>query len=215
MDKETAGRRVWVYKCNDSKETPWVARGDWAKFFRRPAKGTWGGEWSTRNPESLKIIRERMKPGDFVLCYQTDRREMIGVCELVRFVHTSRGFRKGRNLILKPSEKFPMPVKIHELKNALPGLSRVHALKPGPKTLYEVSDQEAQILLSACGSHLSIPSITGGTAKEKIGSSISAGGGFGSAADNKKVEERAIKHKAVVQRTRMEGYNQGEGKRRI
>lgn len=194
MDKEIAGRRVWVYKCNGSEETPWVARGDWAKFFHRPGGGTWGGERSTRNPQSLKIIRERMKPGHLALCYQTDRREMVGVCELVRFVHTPRGFRKGRNLILKPLEKFPTPVKIHELKNVIPGLSRVRALKPGPKTLYEVNDQEAQIILSACGSHLSIQPITGGTAKERVGTSISAGGGFGSAADNKKIEERAIRH---------------------
>lgn len=190
MDNEIVGRRVWVYKCNDSDEAPWAARGDWAKFFRRPGDGRWGGEWSTKNPESLKIIRERMKPGDIVLCYQTDRREMVGVCELVRFVHTSRGFRKGRNLILSPVEKFQPTVKIHDLKHKIHALKMVRALQPGVKTLYEVTDQEAQILLSACGSRLGPPTTSTGDTKTRRGLQ---GGGFGSAAENRKVEERAVK----------------------
>lgn len=173
MEVKITGPRAWVYRCNDSEKAPWPARGDWRDVFAGPDDGTeWGGEWSTKNPESLKIIRERMKPGDYVLCYQTDRREMVGVCDLVRFVHTSRGPRKGRNLILRPAEEFQPTVKIHDLKHKIPALKMVRALQPGVKTLYEVTDQEAQILLSACGSRMSplpqllVPRRRGGDFKE-------------------------------------------------
>ena len=133
MKEKIADPQVWVYKCNDSEEAPWPQRGDWARFFSQPGKGIWGGEWSTKNPESRKIIRERMSPGDLVLCYQTDRREMVGICELVRFVHTSRGPRKGRELVLRPAERFRPPVKIHDLKDTIAPLKTVRALQPGQK----------------------------------------------------------------------------------
>jgi Domain of unknown function (DUF3883) len=188
-----ASPQLWVYKCNARGEEYQSATGDWAKFFRRPGDGRWGGEWSTKNPESLKIIRERMRPKDLVLCYQTDQREMVGVCELVRFVHISRGFRRGRNIILKPLERFPAPVKIHALKNVIPGLKRVRALKPGLKTLYDVNNQEAPVLLYACGLRPTIPITTSAEAEPKSGPG-GAGGGFGSAAENREVETCAIKH---------------------
>lgn len=134
-----------------------------------------------------------MRLGDYVLCYQTDRREMVGVCELVRFVHTSRGPEKGRNLILRPVEEFQPPVKIHDLKRKkIPALKMVRALQPGVKTLYEVNDQEARILLYACKSGLAISIITAGATKPN-GDSKHHGSGFGEAAENRKVEQRSIK----------------------
>lgn len=188
-------RRVWLYKCNARGEKYQTGVGDWRDFFRRPGDGRWGGVWSTKNPKSRQIFSELMKPEDFVLCYQTDRREILGVCRVVGFVNVSKGFRKGRNVVLSPLEEFHRPVKIHALKREIPVLKMIRALQPGwIQTVYELSDEEGQVLLSACGSRFAVAVKPGGRRKTTISTSKPAGGGFGSAVENKAVEQRAIGH---------------------
>jgi hypothetical protein len=140
---------VWVYKCNTNPNSV-GAYGDWRDFFDDPrAHGfTWGGDWSMNSPISLRILKEELKPGDYIFCYQTNRKELVGLCRFERF---ARG-DDGRDLRLKILERFDPPVKIHALKKVLPVLREVKAFKSGPiQTLYHADSREARILFSACG----------------------------------------------------------------
>jgi hypothetical protein len=91
-----------------------------------------------------------MQPGDLVLAWQTDKHGAVGVCEVVAFKVTSR----GREPVLRPIERFPSFVRLHELKKTtFPELKSIAALKQGNiATLYETSRDEAWDLLRACGS---------------------------------------------------------------
>lgn len=71
---------LWVYKCNRVQQEFASAYGDWDKLFRRPVAQEWGGSWCTANPVGRQIINERMQPGDLVLAYQTDARNIVGLC---------------------------------------------------------------------------------------------------------------------------------------
>jgi hypothetical protein len=74
----------------------------------------------------------------------------VGVCEVVALKVTSR----GREPVLRPIERFPSFVRLHELKKtAFPEGKSIAALKQGNiATLYETSRDEAWDLLGACGS---------------------------------------------------------------
>lgn len=175
-----------MYKCNSRNEDYQSGVGDWRTFFDEGER-RWGGAWSTKNPASMKIISEELKPGDFIFCYQTDRREIVGLCKLLRFVHVPSGDMKGRNLYLRVVEEFEPPVKIHMLKKKVPGLRRVRALIPGPiQTIYRVNQTEAALLLNACGAML----MADGTPRRPR---KGGRGGFGDPKQKAEVEKRAVR----------------------
>lgn len=178
------GLCLWVYKCNAEKGPHQSSWGDWNDFFSNPRDGRWGGSWGIKNPISLDILWHRMKPGDLVLAYQTDKQAAIGLCRLERFIDQYG----EREMVLKPMERFARSVKLHALKKTNPALAQVRALRRGIiQTLYETSRGEARALLVACGaSHQT----------ERIGSPhrdghLVAGGAFGSPENNARVEQAA------------------------
>ena len=113
----------------------------------------WGATRATRHPRSLEIFAHELSMGDLILSWQTDRSAAIGVCEVTRLTTDRQGHRR---LYLRPVERFPKPVKLHQLKRTThPELMTVGALKPGViATIYETTRPEAFQLLGACGSQL-------------------------------------------------------------
>lgn len=94
--------------------------------------------------------------------------------------------RNGTTLFCRPVRAFDPPVKLHELKHEITDLKQVRALRSDLiQTYYATSPDEAQILLRACGAHVSLDGL------EKV----AAGRGalpFGFPENNKKVEDAAI-----------------------
>ncbi|MGB9623809.1 MAG: protein NO VEIN domain-containing protein [Phycisphaerae bacterium] len=177
-------RKLWVYKCNARGQ--W-ASGDWALFFDDPDSGEWGNTRDhIHNPAARKIAREEMQRGDLVLAYQTDRRTAIGLCEVVKLKKDADG---EVTIFLKPLERFPEPVPIHDMKRSNPGLREVRALRPAVvQALYETSPEEARTLLEACGAATRLEAQVARPAAHG-----DAGAGFGDYASNVHVEKAAIR----------------------
>jgi hypothetical protein len=68
-------RRVWVFKINTKRG--W----EFDQYFRSRARGpvAMGDEGWIKSASSLRYLREEVKKGDLFLCYETDRKEMLGV----------------------------------------------------------------------------------------------------------------------------------------
>ncbi len=142
--------RLFVYKCRNDPETRFSAYGDWESMVFEPNQTTpWGGSWATNRASSKRLFEEEIKKGDLILAWQTNKKSAIGVCEVTGLKKTSR----GQELVIRPIERFPSPVRLHELKKTtFPELQNIAALKQGNvATLYETSREEAWQLLKACG----------------------------------------------------------------
>ena len=67
--------RVWVFKINT--RLGW----NFDKYFRSRAQGPVemaNEEWS-HSASSLRYLREEVKRGDLFLCYETDRKQLLGL----------------------------------------------------------------------------------------------------------------------------------------
>jgi mRNA-degrading endonuclease RelE of RelBE toxin-antitoxin system len=66
----------WVYKCNSRNREYQRAFGDWREFFEENEPDQhWGkSEWV---PDLA-----RLKQGDLVIAYQTDRNEIVGLAKV-------------------------------------------------------------------------------------------------------------------------------------
>ncbi len=142
--------QLFVYKCRNDPETGYAAYGDWEAVFSSDADIKWGGSWATNRASSKRLFEQEIKKGDLILAWQSDKHGAVGVCEVRRFEYTPR----GQELVIRPIERFPSPVRLHELKKtSFPKLQTIAALKQGNvATLYETSREEAWELLRACGS---------------------------------------------------------------
>lgn len=88
-------------------------------------------------------------------------------------------------------EPFSPPIPLHDVKTRDTRLAAVRALKPGYiSTLYETTPAEATTLLRACGIS---PASLKQLCSISSGHPPSGGAGFGSAAENRKVEQAAVK----------------------
>lgn len=67
--------KVWVFKINTKRG--W----QFDQYFRARARGPYpmGDEGWIRSASSLRYLREEVKRGDLFLCYETDRKQMVGV----------------------------------------------------------------------------------------------------------------------------------------
>jgi hypothetical protein len=167
----------WVYKCN-SKDNPHQRTwGDWAEVFESTEAQYWG---TTRIIPDL----EKLRIGHNIIAYQTDRNELVGVAKVVGWEADRRSYKW---VVVKPTAR--LGVKVRPLKEAHPAIGRIPALQPGPiKTLYAISDSAARLLLRAAGFRLEIaPSPSG--AETNV-----AGAGFGEPAQNRLVEQAAVRH---------------------
>lgn len=177
---------IWVYKCNRVQYDYSRAYGDWDDVFRKTGEVRWGGSWCTANPVSKSIMNERIQRGDLVIAYQTDDRNIVGVCRLSKIT----GGKNNRGLWLIPLYRFDPPVAIHEIKARVPELRKLSAFTGGfPQTLYAVSRSEQRLLERACGINLEVE-VTEPTLPPK---SNEHGACFGDPEMNRKVESAAVR----------------------
>lgn len=177
----------WVYKNNWSDQPYQRQYGDWRSFFASDDVSDWG---------SRDLIPElgRLRRGDTILCYQTNRNELVGTA-----VVTGRPPGKANGLpadpkralvYLKPMERIGCQVR--PLRKALKSIRAIPAFQPGPiSTLYPISTRDAKALLLAARGQVEAADEAEAGAAEP-----SQGGGFGTPEQNRKVERAAMK--AVV-----------------
>ena len=111
---------VWVFKINTKRG--W----EFAQYFRSRAKGTYplGDEGWIRSAASLRYIRENVKSGDLFLCYEVDRKIMVGIARAA-----SDGRDRGQGSLLdfcppRDAVRFRNPLARH------PDLDHIQAFTP-------------------------------------------------------------------------------------
>jgi hypothetical protein len=148
-----------------------------------------------RSRESLDILWNKMASGDLVLAWQTDRRAAVGLCRVSRFDDwTDRSGTEQREMILELlGEPFSPPIPLLDLRKTDPAVARVRAFEQGfAGTLYETTPREAQVLLRTCNARSLALDLGADTPRRATAPGSRSGGGFGSAAQNAKVEAAAI-----------------------
>lgn len=166
----------WIYKCNSRQHPAQVVYGDWDELFSDSRASQWG---STEWVEELG----QAKRGDIVLAYQTNRNQLVGI------THVTELRPRGRfhDLFLKPGEE--LRVKVRPLKKQFPAVGRIPALQPGPiHTLYAISSDDADALLRAANAKFGV---SNRVEKSETEPAV-VGGGFGTAEENRQVEEAAM-----------------------
>jgi Protein NO VEIN, C-terminal len=166
----------WIYKVNSRRNNYQVDWGDWDEFFASDEPGRWG------STELIpKLIQARR--GDMIIAYQTNRNELAGLAQVVRW--QKHGL--FQDLILEPVET--IGAKVLPLKAGDPQIAKIPALRGGPiATLYHISRSDAQRLLRAARRSVRAdPNETASDANRAL-----RGAGFGTAEENKRVEQAAI-----------------------
>ena len=125
---------VWVFKIN--------TRRGWKfdQYFRSAARGVYemGDEGWIRSAASLRYLREEVKRGDLFLCYEVDRKQMVGV---------ARSASDGRDLGMGSLVDFCSPRQAVRLQNPLtrkPDLDHILAFTPrrGRGTVQKINPDE-------------------------------------------------------------------------
>ena len=109
---------------------------DWRQFFagQLPAGGRWG-------LTSVIPSLANLQPGEFVLAYQTDRNELVG---LTRVTHQC-----GAEVHLEAIEEWH-GLRVRSLKQENLELTRIPALgRPARRTLCAITETDAQLLVDA------------------------------------------------------------------
>jgi hypothetical protein len=185
---------LWVYKCNSTRHAHQIASGDWDSFFAGPQPGEWGGSTTMASKGSLDVLWNRMRPGDLVLCWQTNRHRAVGLCSVESFDDwVDETGEEQRDMVLELlGEPFSPPAALLETKKHDPKIAAVRAFQRGfMGTLYETSVAEAAVLLRACG--ISPTTLAKLRSSPNRGAKPHAGAGFGSPVENRKVEQAAVK----------------------
>ena len=125
---------VWVFKINTKRG--W----EFDQYFRSRARGTYemGDEGWIRSASSLRYLREEVKRGDLFLCYEVDRKQVVGV---------ARAASDGRDLGMKSLVDFCAPGEAVRLDNPLtrrPDLDHILAFTPlrGRGTVQKIDADE-------------------------------------------------------------------------
>jgi len=126
--------RVWVFKVNTRRG--W----EFDQYFRSRAPGPYemGDEGWIRSASSLRYLREEVKRGDLFLCYEVDRKRMVGLAKAA-----SDGRDSGMGSLID----FCSPREAVRLKNPLtrkPDLNHILAFSPhrGRGTVQKVDRDE-------------------------------------------------------------------------
>jgi len=114
------GQSVWVFKINTRRG--W----EFEQYFRSRARGVYplGDEGWIRSASSLRFLREEVKRGDVFLCYEADRKQLVGVASAA-----SNGRDRGQGSLLD----FCPPREAVYLQNPLlrhPDLDHILAFTP-------------------------------------------------------------------------------------
>ena len=112
--------RVWVFKINTKRG--W----EFDQYFRSRTRGVFplGDEGWIRSASSLRYLREEVKRGDLFLCYEVDRKQVVGV---------ARAASDGRDRGMGSLVDFCAPHQAVRLQNPLtrtPDLDHILAFSP-------------------------------------------------------------------------------------
>ena len=131
----------YVYKCNSKNRDHQNHFGDWREFFES-AKGH-VHRWGT---SSIVPALEELLVGDKILAYQTDLNAIMGIVQVDHWLEVD-----GRDYVfLRPHLRLGTDgVRVRPLKSD-ERIAEIHAFKTRQiKTLYEISEDDAQYILSA------------------------------------------------------------------
>lgn len=126
--------KVWVFKINTKRG--W----EFGEYFRWRGRGVYemGDEGWIRSASSLRYLREDVKRGDVFLCYEVDRKQVVGV---------ARAASDGRDVGLGSLVDFCPPRESVRLENPLtrkPDLEHILAFTPhrGRGTVQKIDADE-------------------------------------------------------------------------
>lgn len=126
----------WVYKCNDTDHPDQVVHGDWEYVFGAQKPVQWG---STEYTSDL----EKLSAGDLLIAYQTERNEVVGLAEVIRFKQVGQ----HKQLYVQSLERFG--VALRPLKKIDARIREMDAFKAGPiRTIYRITTSDAWHLLA-------------------------------------------------------------------
>lgn len=188
-------RQFWIYK-NRKKGESYGHEGLWENFFDDDTVKDW-------SDPTMRIITwgSGVDPqaGDFVFAQQSDHpRRIVGTAEIV----SVGAFRT--DLALKPQVPFtkevPLPSR-RELAPIAPEVAKIRAMARISGSLFLLSPKEASTLARFCG--WKSTSFAATPSKRKMERVLSAaGGGFGNPAENRKIEQAAIRASIKYMKTR-------------
>ena len=112
--------KAWVFKINTRRG--W----EFDQYFRSRRRGLYplGDEGWIRSASSLRFLREEVKRGDLFLCYEVDRKQVVGITRAA-----SDGRDRGQGSLLD----FCPPRNAVRLRNPLlrhPDLDHIQAFTP-------------------------------------------------------------------------------------
>lgn len=126
--------KFWVFKINTKRG--W----EFDEYFRSRARGPYemGDEGWIRSASSLRYLRECVKRGDLFLCYETDRKQLVGL---------ARAASDGRDTGMGSLIDFCPPRHAVRLENPLrrkPDLDYILAFTPqrGRGTVQKIDGDE-------------------------------------------------------------------------
>jgi hypothetical protein len=126
--------RVWVFKINT--ERGW----EFDNYFRSRRRGHYplGDEGWIRSAASLRYLREEVKRGDLFLCYEVDRKQVVG---LSCAVSDGRDTGQGSLLDFCPPRR---AVRLEYPLNRKPDLDHILAFSPqrGRGTVQRIDPDE-------------------------------------------------------------------------
>jgi hypothetical protein len=130
--------RVWVFKINTRRG--W----EFDEYFRSRSRGPYqmGNEGWIQSASSLRFLREEVKRGDVFLCYETNRKRLIGL---------TRAASDGRDAGSASLVDFYPPREALRLENPLnrrPDLDHILAFTPqrGRGTIQKIDSDEFAFL---------------------------------------------------------------------
>lgn len=126
--------RFWVFKINTKRG--W----EFDEYFRSRTRGVYplGDEGWIKSASSLRYLREEVKRGDIFLCYEVDRKQVVGL---------ARAASDGRDVGLGSLVDFCPPREAVRLKQPLtrkPDLDHILAFSPhrGRGTVQKIDPDE-------------------------------------------------------------------------
>ncbi|HEV2350664.1 MAG TPA: hypothetical protein VG028_12545 [Terriglobia bacterium] len=126
--------KVWVFKINTKRG--W----EFDQYFRSKARGPveMANEGWIHSASSLRYLREEVKRGDLFLCYETDRKRLLGV---------ALAASDGRDIGMGSLIDFCPPRRAVRLENPLrrkPDLEHILAFTPqrGRGTIQKIDRDE-------------------------------------------------------------------------
>ncbi len=125
---------VWVFKINTKRG--W----EFDEYFRWRRRGPYdmGDEGWIKSASSLRYLREEVKRGDLFLCYEVDRKRVVGL---------ARAASDGRDVGMGSLVEFCPPRDAVRLRNPLtrhPDLDHIQAFSPhrGRGTVQRIEGDE-------------------------------------------------------------------------